>query len=159
MPKKVAIGVVTRDKCSKTRRVEIPRLVKHPKYGKFLRSKTVCYVHDEKEESGEGDTVEIVESIRRSKTKRWELVRVIEKSKIVDVAALRAAAKAEKAAADELAMAGQADKKEKAKAAKAKAKAEPPKAKAEEEPKAEAKPEAPAADSDAGEASEGKAEE
>lgn len=157
MPKKVAIGVVTRDKCSKTRRVEIPRLVKHPKYGKYLRSKTVCYVHDEKEESGEGDTVEIVESLRRSKTKRWELVRVIEKSKIVDVAALRAAAKAEKAAADELERAGQSDKKEKAKA-KAKAKAEP-KAEAKEEPKAEAEPEAPVAEADAGEASEGKTEE
>ena len=100
MPKKVAIGIVTRDKCSKTRRVEIPRLVKHSKYGKFIRRKTVCYVHDEKEESGEGDTVEIKESIPRSKTKRWELVRVIEKSRIVDVAALRAAAKEEKAAAE-----------------------------------------------------------
>ena len=106
MPKKVAIGVVTRDKCSKTRRVEIPRLVKHPKYGKFLRSKTVCYVHDENEESGEGDTVEIKESIPRSKTKRWELVRVIEKSKVVDVAALRAAAKEEKAAAEAAANTG-----------------------------------------------------
>ncbi len=99
MPKKVSIGVVTGAKCAKTRRVEIPRLVKHPKYGKFLRSKTICYVHDEQEESGEGDTVEIKESIPRSKTKRWELVRVIEKSKVVDVAALRAAAKEDQAAA------------------------------------------------------------
>ena len=93
MPKKVAIGVVTSDKMSKTRRVEIPRLVKHPKYGKYVRRKTVCYVHDEKDESGEGDTVEIVESIPRSKNKRWDLVRVVEKSRAVDVAALRAAAK------------------------------------------------------------------
>jgi len=98
MPKKVAIGIVTSDKMAKTRRVEIPRLVKHPKYGKYIRSKTICYAHDEKEESGEGDTVEIIEAPPRSKTKRWELVRIVEKSKIVDVAALRAAAKAQEAA-------------------------------------------------------------
>ena len=94
MPKKVAIGVVTGDKMTKTRRVEIPRLVKHPKYGKYIRQKTVCYVHDEKDESGQGDTVEIVESRPLSKKKRWELVRVVEKSREVDVAALKAAREA-----------------------------------------------------------------
>ena len=96
MPKKEAVGIVVGDKADKTRRVEIPRLVKHPKYGKYIRRKTVCYVHDEKNESGEGDTVKIIESIPRSKTKRWELVEVVEKSRIVDVAALKAAAKKEK---------------------------------------------------------------
>jgi len=95
MPKKTAIGIVTGDKTTKTRRVEIPRLVKHPKYGKYIRRKTVCYVHDEQEESGVGDMVEIIESIPRSKTKRWELTRIVEKSRVVDVAALRAAAKEE----------------------------------------------------------------
>ena len=49
MPKRVSIGVVTSDKMAKTRRVEIPRLVRHPKYGKILRRKTVCHVHDETE--------------------------------------------------------------------------------------------------------------
>lgn len=97
MPKKVAVGVVTSDKMAKTRRVEIPRLVKHPMYGKYVRRKTICYVHDPQEESGIGDTVEIVETRPRSKTKRWELVRVVDKSKAVDVAALRAAAKQEAA--------------------------------------------------------------
>ena len=90
MPKKVAVGVVTSDKMAKTRRVEIARKVKHPKYGKIIRKKTVCYVHDEQEESGIGDTVEIVESKPMSKTKRWALVRIVEKSRAVDVAALRA---------------------------------------------------------------------
>jgi len=93
MPKKVAIGVVKSDKMSKTRVVEIPRVIKHVKYGKYLRSRTVCYVHDEENESGLGDTVEIIEAQPRSKTKRWNLVRVIEKSTAVDVAALRAAQK------------------------------------------------------------------
>jgi small subunit ribosomal protein S17 len=91
MPKRVAIGVVTSDKMDKTRRVEIPRLVQHPKYGKFVRRRTVCYVHDENGESGEGDTVEIIEASPMSKQKRWKLVRVVEKSRAVDVAALRAA--------------------------------------------------------------------
>ncbi len=90
MPKTVAVGVVTSDKMMKTRRVEIPRMVKHPKYGKYIRRKTICYVHDEKEESAQGDTVEIVESRPQSKTKRWDLKRVIAKSQTVDVAALRA---------------------------------------------------------------------
>ena len=102
MPKKVATGVVTSAKGDKTRRVEIPRLVKHPKYGKFIRRKTVCYVHDEQNEANQGDTVEIVESQPRSKTKRWELVRVVERSRAVDVAEMRAArAKAEAEGASE----------------------------------------------------------
>jgi small subunit ribosomal protein S17 len=91
MPKQVSIGVVTGDKMAKTRRVEIPRLVRHPKYGKILRRKTVCHVHDEAEECHVGDTVEIVESRPRSKTKRWELVRVVSKSRLVDIAAMKAA--------------------------------------------------------------------
>ena len=77
----------------KTRVVEIPRLVRHPKYGKFVRKRTVCYVHDENNESGYGDTVEIIESRPLSKKKRWQLVKVIEKNTEVDLAALRAARK------------------------------------------------------------------
>jgi small subunit ribosomal protein S17 len=100
MPKKVAVGVVTSDKMAKTRVVEIPRLVQHPKYGKFIRQKTVCYVHDESEESANGDTVEIIESRPRSKTKRWELVRVVEKSRAVDITQLKAATR-ETGAAEE----------------------------------------------------------
>jgi small subunit ribosomal protein S17 len=80
-----AIGVVTRDKMAKTRRVEVPRLYRHPKYGKTLRTKTICYVHDETNESHNGDLVEIVESRPRSKTKRWDLIRVVTKSTSVQV--------------------------------------------------------------------------
>ena len=97
MPKKVALGVVTSDSAAKTRRVEIPRLVKHPKYGKYLRRRTVCQVHDETNEAGKGDLVEIVECRPKSKLKRWELVRVVEKGRLIDLAAMRAAAKADAA--------------------------------------------------------------
>jgi len=95
MPKKTEVGVVTSDRTAKTRRVEIPRLVKHPKDGKYLRRRTVCYVHDENDESQLGDTVEIVECRPMSKTKRWLLSRVVSKSRLIDVAAMRAAARAE----------------------------------------------------------------
>ncbi len=83
MPKKVFIGVVTSDKMPKTRRVEITRLVKHPRYGKYIRRRTVCHVHDEHNESHLGDRVEIIESRPYSKTKRWLLVRVVERSREV----------------------------------------------------------------------------
>ena len=93
MPKKQLIGVVTSDKMDKTRRVEIDRLVKHPKYGKFIRRRTVCHVHDERNQSNIGDLVEIIESPPRSKMKRWDLVRVVSTSDQVDIAAMRAAVK------------------------------------------------------------------
>jgi small subunit ribosomal protein S17 len=105
MPKRLAVGVVTSDKCRKSRRVEISRREKDPLYGKYLRRRTVCHVHDENNESGLGDTVEIRECPPKSKTKRWELVRVVEKSRLIDLVALRAAQKRRKheAGADEIA--------------------------------------------------------
>src|SRR5216684_9347043 len=76
------IGLVTSDKMNKTRRVEIPRLVKHARYGKYIRRRTVCHVHDEQNESRQGDTVEIMESRPLSKTKHWRLVRVVIKAPV-----------------------------------------------------------------------------
>ena len=77
-------GVVTSDKADKTRRVEIKRLFRHPKYGKIVRGRTVCRVHDEKNESKLNDVVEIIEGRPRSKTKRWDLVRVVESAASAD---------------------------------------------------------------------------
>ncbi len=73
-------GIVTRDKNAKTRRVEVTRSVRHPKYGKYVKQRTICYVHDEKNESHLGDTVEIVESRPLSRTKRWTLARIVTKA-------------------------------------------------------------------------------
>jgi len=78
--RRVEIGVVTRDKMNKTRRVEIPRLVKHPRYSKYIKRRTICYVHDEKNESRLGDTVEIMETRPLSKLKNWRLIRVVTKA-------------------------------------------------------------------------------
>jgi small subunit ribosomal protein S17 len=90
MPKRVAVGVVKTDKMNKSRRVEIPRLVQHAKYGKILHRKTVCHIHDENNESHIGDTVEIIECPPMSKLKRWKLVKILKKSTAVDLAAMRA---------------------------------------------------------------------
>src|SRR4051794_3916482 len=75
--RKTEIGVVTSDKMNKTRRVELERLVPHPKYGKFLRRRTVCHAHDETNQSHIGDTVEIMETRPLSKLKRWRIVRIV----------------------------------------------------------------------------------
>ena len=80
--RKSMVGIVVTDKMDKTRRVEVPRLQKHPKYGKYMRRRTVCYVHDEKNESHAGDQVEIMETRPLSKTKGWRLVKVVAKAKV-----------------------------------------------------------------------------
>lgn len=77
MPKRIEIGVVTKDQAAKTRRVEIPRLVRHAIYGKMMRRRTICYAHDETGLSKAGDTVEIEESRPLSKLKRWVVKRVV----------------------------------------------------------------------------------
>lgn len=91
MPRRVLVGTVTSDRCAKTRRVEIERLVRHRKYKKTIRRRTVCHVHDEENVSALGDKVEIEESPPLSKLKRWKLIRVVEKNKEVDLTALKSA--------------------------------------------------------------------
>src|SRR5436190_22451929 len=78
--RRVEIGLVTSDKMQKTRRVEIPRLVKHARYGKYIKRRTICHVHDEQNESHVGDTVEIMETRPLSKLKCWRLLRIVTKS-------------------------------------------------------------------------------
>lgn len=75
----VRIGVVDSDKRDKTRRVVIGFLAQHPKYGKYLRKRTVLHVHDERNESHVGDRIEVAPCRPISKTKRWALVRVVHK--------------------------------------------------------------------------------
>ena len=70
-------GVVSSDARDKTRKVAINWSVKHPKYGKYVRKRTVIQFHDEKNESHVGDRVEIAECRPLSKTKSWVLIRVL----------------------------------------------------------------------------------
>jgi len=90
--RRTAVGVVTSDKMNKTRRVELPRLVKHPRYGKYIRRRTVCHVHDETNDSHTGDLVEIMETRPLSKTKNWRLIRVVTRAPVSAPAAAEAAA-------------------------------------------------------------------
>jgi len=88
---RLVLGIVTSDKMNKTRRVEVQRLVRHAKYGKFIKKRTVCYTHDETNESHLGDTVEIQESRPLSKNKRWTLVKILTKAPSRTVANLEGA--------------------------------------------------------------------
>lgn len=75
------VAVVDRASTDKTRRVFIEFLAKHPKYGKYIRRRTVLMVHDEQNISGLGDQVEIIPCRPMSKTKRWKVLRIVEKNK------------------------------------------------------------------------------
>jgi small subunit ribosomal protein S17 len=72
------IGVVESDRRSKTRKVSISFLTKHPKYGKYVRRRKMLHVHDERNASRAGDRVEIAECRPISKTKSWVLLRVLQ---------------------------------------------------------------------------------
>jgi small subunit ribosomal protein S17 len=72
-------GVVESDKRNKTRRVVVSFMSKHPKYGKYVRNRTILQVHDEKNQSHTGDVVEVKQCRPRSKTKNWELIRIVER--------------------------------------------------------------------------------
>ncbi|MFN0198882.1 MAG: 30S ribosomal protein S17 [Planctomycetaceae bacterium] len=75
--RKRLVGVVTSDKMNKSRRVEIERTYRHAKYGKTMRARTICHVHDENNESKTGDLVEIEESRPLSRLKHWTLVKIV----------------------------------------------------------------------------------
>ena len=77
-------GTVTSNAMAKTITVEVERTYKHAKYGKFVRKAKKYHAHDESGEARRGDRVEIMACRPISKTKRWRLVRIIEKSRLVD---------------------------------------------------------------------------
>ena len=79
--RKERTGVVVSNKMAKSIVVAVERKVKHGKYGKFLKKTTKFVAHDEKNESGPGDTVLIMETRPMSKTKNWRLVSIVEKAK------------------------------------------------------------------------------
>jgi len=77
---KTLSGVVIGKSGQKTIKVAVDYMVKHPKYGKYLRRRTRLAVHDDLNQAGINDKVEIAESRPYSKTKSWRLVRVLEKA-------------------------------------------------------------------------------
>jgi len=77
--RKKLVGVVVKDKMDKTVVVEVERMLKHPKYHKYLRTKTTCKAHDEENKAKVGDKVLIVETKPLSKDKRWVVKEIIVK--------------------------------------------------------------------------------
>ncbi|WP_294836794.1 30S ribosomal protein S17 [Eubacterium sp.] len=79
--RKTMIGVVTSDKMDKTVVVTIKDRVKHPLYNKIVDKSVKYKAHDEKNECGVGDKVQIMECRPMSKDKNWRVVEIIEKAK------------------------------------------------------------------------------
>jgi len=77
---KTLTGTVTSTSGAKSIRVTIDYKVRHPKYNKYIRRRTKLAVHDEQNQGGLGDVVEITECRPMSKTKSWRLVRVVQKA-------------------------------------------------------------------------------
>ena len=79
--RKERIGVVTSNKMTKSIVVSETKKVKHPMYGKFVLKTKKYIVHDEKNDSKNGDVVRIMETRPMSKNKCWRLVKIIERAK------------------------------------------------------------------------------
>jgi small subunit ribosomal protein S17 len=77
--RRVLRGIVTSDAGSKTITVRVTQRRRHPKYGKMVRHERKVRAHDEADEARVGDTVEVVECRPMSRTKRWRLVRIVER--------------------------------------------------------------------------------
>ena len=77
---KTLTGVVVSNSGNKSVKVVIDYKVRHPKYGKYIRRRTKLAVHDEHNQSGVGDVIEIAECRPHSKTKSWRLMKVVEKA-------------------------------------------------------------------------------
>jgi small subunit ribosomal protein S17 len=76
------VGVVTSTARQKTIAVTASYSVRHAKYGKYIRRRTVYHAHDEKSECHAGDVVEIAHTRPLSKTKCWRLVRILERAPV-----------------------------------------------------------------------------
>lgn len=79
--RKIRQGRVVSSGMDKTIVVRIDRTMKHPLYGKPVKSSMKLYVHDEANTAGTGDLVRAMETRPLSKTKRWRLIEVVEKAK------------------------------------------------------------------------------
>ena len=79
--RKTRVGVVVSDKMDKTVVVAVKDSVQHPLYKKIMKRTVKFKAHDENNECGVGDRVEIMETRPLSADKRWRLVKIIEKAK------------------------------------------------------------------------------
>ncbi len=73
------VGVVASDKMEKTVVVRVDRLIKHPKYRRYVRRTSKFMAHDETGATI-GDKVRIVETRPLSARKRWRVVEIVQKA-------------------------------------------------------------------------------
>ncbi len=73
-------AVVVANSGNKSIRAAIDYKIKHPKYGKYIRCRTKLSVHDEHNQAGVGDKIEVAQCRPYSKTKSWRLVKVVDKA-------------------------------------------------------------------------------
>ena len=81
--KRTLVGKVVSDKMDKTVTVLIERRVKHPLYGKYVMRSKKYHAHDEVNQCNEGDTVEIESTRPLSRTKSWNVIRLLEKARTI----------------------------------------------------------------------------
>ena len=79
--RKTRVGIVVSTKMDKTVVVAIEDNVKHPVYSKIIKHTLKVHAHDENNQCGVGDRVEVMETRPLSKTKRWRVTEIIEKAK------------------------------------------------------------------------------
>ncbi len=80
--RRTRIGRVSSTGGDKTIHVIVENLVRHPRYGKYVRRRTKLAAHDAKNAAGLGDLVEIAPCRRMSKSKSWRLVRVVQAAEL-----------------------------------------------------------------------------
>ena len=74
------ISNIVKKSSDKTVIVMIERQLRHPVYGKYITRSSKLHVHDESNEGQVGDLVKIVAGPRRSKTKAWHLVEILQRA-------------------------------------------------------------------------------
>ncbi|MGD8412797.1 MAG: 30S ribosomal protein S17 [Candidatus Latescibacterota bacterium] len=79
--RKSFVGMVESNKMDKTIVVRVERLVKHGKYGKYIKRSTKLTAHDPENTCNIGDKVSVISTRPLSKSKRWRLLEVLERAK------------------------------------------------------------------------------
>lgn len=81
--KKIFVGTVVSNRMDKTVVVLVERLAQHPIYKKYIKKRKKFMAHDPKNLCGIGDKVRIIESRPISKRKRWQVIQILEKGKVL----------------------------------------------------------------------------
>ena len=81
--KRTLVGRVVSDKMDKTVTVLVERRVKHPMYGKIITRSKKYHAHNANNDAKTGDLVQIVECRPMSRTKTWQIAKLLERAEVV----------------------------------------------------------------------------